>query len=152
VPYGLVILQQSSPLTLAGYFMRSTDYNIFASMQYNSREYIKFKAQMLDSVLTQNIGFETTAQILDTAIQNVTLGKLDTQPFYWSDMIPAGITYASTSYTVSFITTNVFDTVQVYDFNTQISQCCFHWQWGTYYWSMNTMLPMEILYPIHPPK
>jgi hypothetical protein len=75
IPYGLVILQQSSPLTLAGYFMRSTDYNIFASMQYNSREYIKFKAQMLDSVLTQNIGFETTAQILDTAIQNVTLGK-----------------------------------------------------------------------------
>jgi len=119
IPYGLVILQQSSPLTLAGYFMRSTDYNIFASMQYNSREYIKFKAQMLDSVLTQNIGFETTAQILDTAIQNVTLGKLDTQPFYWSDMIPAGITYASTAYTVSFITTNVFDTVQVYDFNTQ---------------------------------
>ncbi len=119
VPYGLVILQQSSPLTLAGYFMRSTDYNIFASMQYNSREYIKFKAQMLDSVLTQNIGFETTAQVLDTAIQNVTLGKLDTQPFYWSDMIPAGITYASTSYTVSFITTNVFDTVQVYNFTSQ---------------------------------
>jgi hypothetical protein len=119
IPYGLVILQQSSPLTLAGYFMRSTDYNVFASMQYNSREYIKFKAQMLDSVLTQNIGFETTAQVLDTAIQNVTLGKLDTQPFYWSDMIPAGITYASTTYTVSFITTNVFDTVQVYNFTSQ---------------------------------
>jgi hypothetical protein len=53
VPYGLVIFQQSSPLTLAGYFMRSPDYNIFASLQYNSREYIKFKAQMLDSVLTK---------------------------------------------------------------------------------------------------
>jgi len=119
IPYGLVILQQSSPLTLAGYFMRSSDFNIFAAMQYNSREYTKFKAQMLDSVLTQNLGFETTAQVLDTAIQNVTLGKLDTQPFYWSDMIPAGITYASNSYTVSFITTNVFDTVQVYDFTTQ---------------------------------
>ena len=41
IPYGLVILQQSAPLTLAGYFMRSTEYNIFASLQYNSREYIK---------------------------------------------------------------------------------------------------------------
>lgn len=118
IPYGLVILQQSAPLTLAGYFMRSTDFNVFASMQYSSREYTKFKAQMLDSVLSQNLGFETTAQVLDTAMQNVTLGKLDTQPFYWSDMVPSGVTYASTSYTVSFITTNVFDTVQVYDFTS----------------------------------
>ncbi len=118
VPYGLVILQQSAPLTLAGYFMRSPDYNIFASLQYNSREYIKFKAQMLDSVLSQNIGFNTIASVLDTAIENVTLGKLDTQPFYWSDMLPAGITYASNTYTVSFITTNVFDTVQVYNFDS----------------------------------
>ena len=118
VPYGLVILQQSSPLTLAGYFMRSPDYNIFASLQYNSREYIKFKAQMLDSVLSQNIGFNSIASVLDTALENITLGKLDTQPFYWSDMLPAGITYASNTYTVSFITTQVFDTVQVYNYTS----------------------------------
>jgi hypothetical protein len=51
IPYGLTILQQSSPLTLAGYFMRSQDYNIFGALQYNSREYLKFKAQMLDLTL-----------------------------------------------------------------------------------------------------
>jgi hypothetical protein len=50
VPYGLVILQQSSPLTLAGYFMRSPAYNIFDSLQFNGREYIKFKAQMFASI------------------------------------------------------------------------------------------------------
>jgi hypothetical protein len=118
IPYGSIILQQSAPLTLAGYFMRSTEYNVFASLQYNSREYIKFKAQMLDSVLSQNIGFNSISQVLDTALENITLGKVDTQPFYWSDMLPAGVTYASTTYTVSFITTNVFDTVQVYNFNS----------------------------------
>ena len=119
VPYGLVILQQSSPLTLAGYFMRSPDYNIFASLQYNSREYIKFKAQMLDAVLTQNnIAFKTTAAILDQAIQDITLGKLDTQPFYWSDMIPQGVTTYSNTYTVGFTTTGTFDTVQVYDYTS----------------------------------
>ena len=118
VPYGLVILQQSAPLTLAGYFMRSPEYNIFASLQYNSREYIKFKAQMLDAVLSQNIGFDTTAQVLDTAIQSVTLGKLDNQPFYWSDMLPAGVITDSNSYSVSFITTQVFDTVQVYNYTS----------------------------------
>jgi hypothetical protein len=74
IPYGLEILQQSSPLTLAGYFMRSPAYNIFESLQFNSREYTKFKAQMLDAVLNQNnIAFKTTAEILYHAIQDVTL-------------------------------------------------------------------------------
>ena len=119
VPYGQEILQQSSPLTLAGYFMRSDTYNIFASLQYNSREYIKFKAQMLDAVLTQNnIAFNTTAAILDQAIQDVTLGKLESQPFYWSDMLPQGITAYSNSYTVGFTTIATFDTVQTYNYTS----------------------------------
>jgi len=118
VPYGLNILQQSAPLTLAGYFLRSREYNIFSSLQYNGREYLKFKAQMLDAVLSQNIGFRNTAQVLDTAIQDVTLGKLDSQPFYWSDMIPTGVTVASNTYTVGFVTGTTFDTVQVYNYTS----------------------------------
>ena len=119
IPYGLEILQQSSPLTLAGYFMRSPAYNIFESLQYNSREYIKFKAQMLDAVLTQNnIAFKTTAEILDQAIQDITLGRIETQPFYWSDMIPQGVTSYSNTYTVDLTTRSVFDTVQVYNYTS----------------------------------
>jgi len=119
IPYGLEILQQSSPLTLAGYFMRSPAYNIFASLQYNSREYTKFKAQMLDAVLTQNnIAFKTTAEILDQAIQDITLGKVETQPFYWSDMIPQGVTSYSNTYTVGLTTRPTFDTVQVYNYTS----------------------------------
>ena len=119
VPYGLEILQQSGPLTLAGYFMRSPSYNIFASLQYNSREYIKFKAQMLDAVLTQNnIAFKTTATILDQAIQDITLGKVETQPFYWSDMIPQGVTSYSNTYTVALTTRPIFNTVQVYNYTS----------------------------------
>jgi hypothetical protein len=118
VPYGLTILQQSAPMTLTGYFMRSQDYNIFEALQYNSREYIKYKAQMLDAVIKQVINFQTPGQVLDTAIQDITLGKVDSQPFYWSDMLPQGVTAYNTNYTISFITTNVFDTVQVYDYDT----------------------------------
>jgi hypothetical protein len=118
VPYGLVILQQSAPLTLAGYFMRSQDYNIFEALQYNSREYIKYKAQLLDAAIKQVINFQTTSEILDTAIQDIALGKVDSQPFYWSDMLPQGVTTYSTSYTISFITSTVFDTVQVYNFDS----------------------------------
>lgn len=118
VPYGLVILQQSAPMTLAGYFMRSKDYNIFAALKYNSQEYLKYKAQLMDAVLIQNIGFNTTAQILDQAIQDITVGKIDSQPFYWSDMLPSGIATYSNTYTISFTTSQVFDTVQVYNYTS----------------------------------
>jgi hypothetical protein len=118
IPYGLVILQQSAPLTLAGYFMRSQEYNIFAALKYNSQEYLKYKAQLMDAVLQQNISFKTTGQILDTAIQDVTLGKVESQPFYWSDMLPSGIPTYSNSYTVGFTTSPVFDTVQIYNYES----------------------------------
>jgi hypothetical protein len=52
VPFGLNILQQSSPMTLAGYFLRSPEYNIFASLEYNSREYEKYKAQLLNGAVS----------------------------------------------------------------------------------------------------
>jgi len=119
VPYGLTILQQSAPLTLAGYFMRANEYNIFDALVYNSREYIKYKNLVLDSVTQQVIAFETPAQILDAAIESITLGRVETQPFYWSDMVPSGAVYIENNYTVSFITTTTFDTVQVYDFESQ---------------------------------
>jgi hypothetical protein len=118
VPYGLEILQQSAPLTLTGYFFRNQQYNIFDALTYNSREYVKYKAKLLDAVIQQDIQFKTTAQILDEAIETVTLGKVESQPFYWSDMLPSGVTIASNTYTISFITTNVFDTVQVYNYNS----------------------------------
>ena len=38
VPYGLNILQQSSPMTLAGYFLRKPEYDIFAALEYNNRQ------------------------------------------------------------------------------------------------------------------
>ena len=116
VPYGLTILQQSSPLTLTGYFMRSASFNVFGALNYNDREYNKFKYQLLDAVTKQNIEFNTTAQVLDTAIEDITLGRVETQPFYWSDMLPSGAVYTTTNYTVSLTTTNTFDTVQVYDY------------------------------------
>ena len=118
VPYGLVILQQSAPLTLAGYFMRSQDYNIFAALQYNSREYTKYKALLLGNVVSQQINFQTAAEILDAAVESITLGKIDSQPFYWSDMLPSGVTTYSNTYTVGFTTGTTFDTVQVYNFTS----------------------------------
>ena len=118
-PYGLIILQQSAPLTLAGYFNRSKDYNIFASLQYNAREYQKFKNLMLNEITTLSLqNYETPAEILTLATANITSGRTETNPFYWSDMLPSGSVYTQTKYTVSLITTNVFDTVQTYNYTS----------------------------------
>ena len=117
-PHGLIILQQSAPLTLAGYFNRSKEYNIFASLQYNAREYQKFKNLMLNEVTNLTLQYETPAEILVEALANITAGRLESSPFYWSDMLPAGSVYIQNAYTVTLITTNVFDTVQVYDYTS----------------------------------
>jgi hypothetical protein len=118
IPFGLEILQQSAPLTLTGYFFRNKRFNIFESLTYNSREYVKFKAKLLDAVTEQNIAFKSPAQVLDDALDFLNAGKVETQPFYWSDMLPSGVTVASTTYPITFITTNVFDTVQVYNYQS----------------------------------
>jgi hypothetical protein len=119
VPYGLQILQQSSPLTLTGYFMRDPNYNIFASLAYNSTEYVKFKSQLLNAVTTFDIADynnRTVAQLLDASIALITAGRTNLNPFYWSDMLPTGTVFTSNSYTVNPITTSRFNTVQTYNF------------------------------------
>ena len=119
VPYGLQILQQSSPLTLTGYFMRDANYDIFGALDYNSREYIKFKSLLLQAVTTFGIadyGNWTVAQLLDAAIAQINLGDTNMSPFYWSDMLPTGPVFTSTSTTVTAITTSRFNTTQTYSF------------------------------------
>ena len=118
VPYGLNILQQSSPLTLAGYFLRSQKYNIFNSLTFNGREYTKYKNLLLENVTQQTINFETPAQILDLAIENITQGRVETQPFYWSDMLPSGLIYQETVYAISYTTGVTFNTIDFHDYQS----------------------------------
>ena len=116
--YGTQILQQSSPLTLAGFFMRSQEYNVFKSLEFNDREYTKFKNKMLEAVINNEWGNYTTAQILDAVIVDLATGKTDINSFFYSDMIPAGEVYIENAYTITPISTGTFDTVQTYDFDT----------------------------------
>jgi hypothetical protein len=116
IPYGLMILQQSSPLTLTGLFMRDQQYDIFASIAYNSREYVKYKGQLLNTVVSNEYDGMTTAEILDSAIDTMIAGRTDVNSFYWSDMLPHGSNTTETIYTVSAISTDTFNTAQTYSF------------------------------------
>jgi len=118
IPYGLNILQQSSPMTLAGYFLRKPEYEIFAALSYNSREYEKFKAQLLNTAVANDYVNMTVPEILTAVISDITLGRTSSNPFYWSDMLPAGSVYTQLTTTVTPISTAVFDTSQVYNYTS----------------------------------
>ena len=118
VPFGLNILQQSAPMTLAGYFLRSPDYNIFASLEYNSREYEKYKAQLLNTAVSNDYVNMTVPEILTAVITDLIAGRTSSNSFYWSDMLPASNTYSESTTVVGPITTNRFDTTQVYNYTS----------------------------------
>jgi hypothetical protein len=118
IPYGLKILQQSAPLTLAGYFLRSAQYNIFSALEYNSREYEKFKAQLLSTAIANDYTNLSVPAILDAVIEEITSGRTEINPFYWSDMLPSGSVYTETNITYTVIDIPVFDTVRVYNFES----------------------------------
>ena len=118
VPFGLNILQQSAPLTLAGYFLRSPDYNIFASLEYNSREYEKYKAQLLDTAVNGDYVNMTVPEILTAIITDLIAGRTSSNSFYWSDMLPGGNVYTESTTVITPITSNRFDTTQVYNYTS----------------------------------
>ena len=118
VPFGLNILQQSSPMTMAGYFLRSADYNIFASLEYNSREYEKYKAQLLNAAVNGDYVNMSVPDILTTIITDLIVGRTSSNPFYWSDMLPANNTYTQSTTVVNPITPQRFDTTQVYNYTS----------------------------------
>ena len=118
IPFGLNILQQSSPMTLAGYFLRNPEYNIFASIEYNSREYEKYKAKLLNTAVTNDYVNLTVPEILTAVITDIISGRTSDNSFYWSDMLPASNVYTTLTTTVTPITTQVFDTTQIYNYTS----------------------------------
>ena len=118
VPFGLNILQQSAPMTLAGYFLRSPDYNIFASLEFNSREYEKYKAQLLDTAITNDYVNMTVPEILTAVITDLIVGRTSSNPFYWSDMLPGGNVYTQSTTVINPISINIFDTTQIYNYTS----------------------------------
>ena len=118
VRYGNIIVQQSSPVALTGVFLREKQFELFNAIEFNSQEYSKFKAYMLDLVAQGDFQNLTPTAVLDNVLQQISLGRSDISPFYWSDMITAGETYTSYTTTYTNISTPVFDTANTYDFTS----------------------------------
>ena len=114
--YGDNIIQNSAPLALGGVFLRDRQFEVVAAIEFNSREYEKYKARLLDLASKGDYVNNTATQVLDKVMTEIAIGKSDLSPFYWSDMLPSGQNYTQTVYTVTPITTDTFDTLLFYDY------------------------------------
>ena len=115
VPFGGIILQQSAPLSMMTNFINGREFEFFRALEFNAVEYNKTKNKILNYVAQNDWQGKTPAEILDAALQSINAGKNQFSPFYWTDAIPSGSIFELTTYTVSPITTNVFDTLYSYD-------------------------------------
>ena len=120
VPYGTEIIQNSAAMVLPGAFLRNPAHNLFDALLFNSREYIKFKQLLVDTV--QNTDYEqryTPSVILDDALDQITAAKSQINAFFWSDMLPNKTPYLSNTYVFNNdLDRTIYPLSQVYDFDT----------------------------------
>lgn len=120
VPYGTKIIQNSASMVLPGALLRKPETNLIDALLFNSREYIKYKQLLIDTV--QNSEYTqrfTPSAILDDAIDQIAATKNEISAFFWSDMLPSKSAYRSAQYTFnSDLDVTRYPLSQVYDFST----------------------------------
>ena len=120
VPWGNKIIQNSASLALPGTFLRKQSHNLFNALLYNSRQYITFKTLLVDTVNnTEYTYLMTPAQMLDGAMDQITVSKTDSEPFFWSDMLPSKSAYVSNTYSfANSLDVSIYPLTRVYNFST----------------------------------
>jgi hypothetical protein len=118
VPWGNRIIQNSASLVLPGTFLRKPGVNLSNALQYNSNQYILFKTLLMDTINnTEYNVYQTPAMMLDDALDQITESKVDTAPFFWSDMLPGKSTFITNSYSFSnSLDVSRYPLSRIYDF------------------------------------
>jgi hypothetical protein len=120
VPWGNKIIQNSASLVLPSVFLRKQNHNLFNALMYNSREYISFKSLLIDTVnKTAYSRLQTPAEMLDNALDQMAASKTDSEPFFWSDMLPSKAAYVANTYSfANSLDVSIYPLTRVYDFAT----------------------------------
>ena len=116
VPYGTDLIQHSAALAVPAVFLREQDYSIATALDFSAVEYQRYKDLILDFVWKNEFITETTAQILDSAIDALKANRSSDNPFYWSGCITACI-FESTTYTWFEESSTTFDLIYTYDYS-----------------------------------
>mgnify|MGYP001106062184 CR=1 FL=1 len=89
--YGTKFIKHSAPLNLVMYSTLDKESNIIDSIRFSKKEYSKFKRIFLQTAET--LGFDgPVKQHVDKILTEITKDKINTMPFYFSDMVPFGPT------------------------------------------------------------
>jgi hypothetical protein len=120
VPWGNKIIQNSASLVLPATFLRKPGVNLTDALQYNSNQYILFKTLLVDTVnKTEYNVYQSPATMLDDALDQITISKTDTAPFFWSDMLPNKSPYVTNSYTfANSLDVSRYPLSRIYNFST----------------------------------
>jgi hypothetical protein len=120
VPWGNKIIQNSASLALPGSLLRSQNNNLINSLQYNSQQYINFRALLVYTIdrTAYNV-YQSPATILDDALDQITQNKTESESFFWSDMLPSKAAYVTNTYTfANSLDTSIYPLTRIYDFDT----------------------------------
>ena len=118
VPWGNKIIQNSASLALPGAFLRKQNHNLVDSLQYNSQQYITFKSLLVATVdSTDYTAYQLPATMLDDALTQITASKIQSGPFFWSDMLPNQSAYVTNTYTfANTLDISRYPLTTIYDF------------------------------------
>lgn len=84
--HGKKFVKHSAPLNLSLYHLLDKDANIIQSIRYAKKEYTKFKRQFIE--VANTLGFEGETKIhVDKVLAKLNQDKVNTMPFYFSDMV-----------------------------------------------------------------
>ena len=87
--FGNRFVKHSSPLNLAMYSLLDKDSNLISSMRFARREYGKFKRMFLQ--VAHDLGWEgPTKEHVDKIMADLNKDKINSMPYYFSDMVPQG--------------------------------------------------------------
>ena len=87
--YGRKFIKHSAPLNLAMFSLLDKESNIVKSLRFSKKEYGKFKRMFLEAA--ESLPFSgSVKQHVDAIIEEITKDKINTMPFYFSDMIGYG--------------------------------------------------------------
>jgi len=120
VPWGDKIIQNSASLAAVGAFNRIESNGVFDALLFNSREYVKYKTLLVDTVNnSEYLQQYNPSEILNNALDLITTSKSQEQSFFWSDMLPSKAPYATNTYTFkNFVDTSYFPLSRTYDYST----------------------------------
>ena len=111
------ILQHSAPFHHAQLLFNNPSTDIIKSIDYNRREYSRFKDKFLD--LLENTQFDDVTDsraVVDTVLWNFTKGANSSSPFYYTGMAVSGNNFIKTAFTVFNPADRKYNAVNTYDY------------------------------------